>query len=386
MKRPLKQSICWVLSFVLVVLTITYGVKTGANAAEKTEKTIRIGYVEGIQLGSFAQLILKIACFMEEEGSIREGFSEKYADVDYELAYEDGDMAALWEDICDYNVEGGHYQFVREACFNMEQMAEEELPEIVNRNDVDLMFAMGTVAGEYLRDHETKNNYMVMVAADPIASKIVKSETERYAKNAYALIDNTAYQRQIEAGYKFLHFQKLGIVCEDSKVAYLYSAIDVVRQKAKELGFEMLIENVDEPTDEEAMPAYYNKLKKAYRRLIKQGADTIYITFSPIDYENKMQELLDDAIIPNHIKTLAQDESLPVRNGVLFGMSQADSEELAFHVTRQLARYTQEGVPFDQLDMVCECTPKLFLNYQTAQRIDFELSFENLQLMDTIYR
>ena len=36
--------------------------------------------------------------------------------------------------------------------------------------------------------------------------------------------------------------------------------------------------------------------------------------------------------------------------------------------------------------MVCECTPKIYINYSTAEKIGFDFSFEDLQLVDTIYR
>ena len=348
--------------------------------------TVRIGYAQVREYSSFAQQLLKLAEELEAEGSIEAGFSARYEGVDYDQSFRDGDTEKLWNDICDHNVADGRYQFVREAFFDMNRMEEEEYETMVNRDDVDLTFAMGTGPGVYFREHERKNKFMVLLAADPIDSGIVKSETERFISNSYALIDNTTYQRQLEAGYKFLQFRKLGIVCEDSEDAYSYSAIDSVMEASEKLGFEVLIEHVDEPSEKSDYKRYYAELKKAYRSLIEQGMDTLYITVSSIDYTEALQDLLQDSIIPNKIPTLAQDDVAPVIGGALFGVSLVDYSEQAYHVIAQLRRYAEEGVPFEELDQVCECTPKLYLNYTTAKKIDFGVSFENLQLVDSIYR
>lgn len=350
------------------------------------QNVIRIGYAQSDEYSSFAQQLLVIAEKLEEEGSIREGFSEKYAGVNYDEKFTLGDTVTLWNDICDNNVEDAQYQFVREAFFDMDLMPEEEYAAMVNREDVDLTFVMGTAPGVYFREHESKNNFMVMLAADPIASGIVKSETERYIDNSYALIDTTSYQRQIEAGHRFLQFKKLGIVYEDSADAYDYSAIDVVYAEAEKLGFEVVTVNVDEPVSDEDYERYYQELKEAYRTLAAQGIDTLYITVASIDYSEMLQELLADSIIPGKIPTLAQDDVVPVASGALFGVSLVDYSEQADFIVTQLNRYLKEGAAFSELDMVCECTPKIYVNYTTAEKIGFALSFEDMQMVDTIYR
>ena len=148
----------------------------------------------------------------------------------------------------------------------------------------------------------------------------------------------------------------------------------------------MVYENVDEPVDEEDYDRYYSELKKAYRKLVDEGIDCLLVTLASIEYEDKMQELLDDSIIPAKVKTLAQDELTPVANGVLFGITMTDSAESANHVVKQIRRFAEEGVAFEELDMVCEATPKIGVNYTTASKIGFDISFKDLQMVDYIYR
>lgn len=374
---------CVILSVIICAALYTIKISSGKGSAGKT---IRLGYAQVREYSSFAQQLLMLAEELEDEGSIKKGFSEKYKGVDYDRKFSEGDAKILWDDICRNNTQNAKYKFVRDAFFDMDKMSEKEYSKMVNRDDVDITFAMGTAAGVYFKENETKNKYMVLLAADPIASGIVESETKRYNNNSFALIDNTTYMRQIEAGYKLLKFKKLGVVYEYSDGAYEYSAIDSILKESEKLGFRYMTENVVEPKSQDDYDRYYRDLKKAYKKLIKRGMDTLYITVSSIDYPAKLQELLNDSVIPNKIPTLAQDDVSPVVSGALFGVSLVDYAEQANHVITQLRNYAEKGISFDKLDMVCECTPKIFANYTTAKKIGFKLDFQDLQVIDTVYR
>ena len=394
MKRIMKTSgkmaglICCLYLLTVLGNVCVYGQSnTGEPEKNKSDHTVvRFGYVELEEYGSFTQLLLDIAREFAEEGSLDRKFLEEYEDRDFETVFRPGDTLKLWNDICDAQVEGARYQFSREAFFNMDTMKEADYSQFVNRDDVDIMFAMGTAPSVYLFENEEKNKFISLYAADPIESGIVKSTTERYKDNTYALMDYTPFLRQLEGGYKFLKFKKLGVVCEDSEIGHLMAAVPDIEKEAAKLGFETVYEYVDEPVDEEDEERYYREMKQAYRKLVDRGIDCLYVTISSIDYENKMQELLDDAIIPNHINTLTQDDFAPLAYGVLFGLTISNSSEVAAHVVGQIRDYAENKVPFDELEMVYESTPRLGINYTTAKRIGFEVSFEDLQMIDKVYR
>ncbi|SDB24254.1 hypothetical protein [Butyrivibrio sp. INlla16] len=383
-RNKLTATICIIC--ILIISSLTKVCEANASENVTPGTPIRLGYVESEEYGSFTQLLLDIAIEFTYEGSISQSFAEKYKDVNFEEKLSSGDTEKLWNDICDANVAGAKYVFVRDAFFNLDDMNEEDYRSVTNRDDVDIILSMGTASGVYLKNNEKKNKFMNMYAADPIDSGIVKSETERFDDRSFALVDTTPYIRQMDAGYKFIGFKKLGVVYEDSRDAYIYSGIPTIEAKAKEYGFEVVYENVDEPVTDDDYERYYDELKQAYRKLADKGIDCLLVTVSSIEYEEKMQELLDDCIIPKKIKTMAQDELMPVANGVLFGITMTDCSESANHVVQQIRRYAEEGVSFDQLDMVCETTPKIGVNYTTAEKVDFDISFSNLQLVDYIYR
>ena len=383
-QKKIISAICSIAALAVALCVSVKASEAGANSAGTN--VIRLGYVEGDEYGPFAQLLLDMALEFVKEGSIEESFADQFEGVNYEERFSYGDTRKLWNAICDANKEGARYVFVRDAFIDMEELDESEYHIIANRDDVDIMLSMGTVSGVYLSENEKKVKFMNLFAADPVASGIVKSLTERYNDYSYAMIDPTTYMRQIDASYKFLNFKKLGVVYEDSEAAYQYSAIDVIEQKAAEYGFETVYEHVDEPMGEAEYDRYYSELKQAYRRLADKDIDCLMITVASIDYESMMKELLEDTIIPEGIMTIAQDGIVPVAYGALFGVTLTDSRECAAHVVTQIRRYNEKGVPFDQLDMVYESTPRLGVNYATAKRIGFEIPFKDLQMVDFIYR
>ncbi|MBQ8956074.1 MAG: hypothetical protein IJ075_03805 [Lachnospiraceae bacterium] len=387
----MRHRIRRLAAFICCICILVPALFVTANGAENTgavnkKDVIRLGYAESEEYGSFTQLLLDISKKLIDEGSIDPKLLLKYGNADFEVKFREGDTLALWNAMCDANRPDGRYQLTRDAFFNFDEMDESEYPAVVNRDDVDIMLSMGTVSGVYLAEHEETNKYMNMYSGDPIGSGIVKSETERTNINGFATVDTTPYIRQIDTGYKFLKFKKLGVVYEDSEEAYSYSAIDVIEKKAEEYGFEVVYEYVDEPVGSGDYDRYYSELKEAYRSLADQGIDCLYITIASIDYEDKMQELLDDAIIPAGIMTLAQDDFMPLPYGALFGVTINDCNETAAHVFSQIRAYAEEGVPFEELDMICETTPRIGVNYTTAKKIGFKVGFENLQMVDRVFR
>ena len=382
-KKTLSKAFC----FLLLSLSVFCGFSLegrAESAPKKEEDVIYFGYAQVKDYGSFAQVLLDIARNLVEEGSIQESFLAKYENADFEADLKDGDTRKLWNDICDANVEGARYRFRREAFFDMNEMEEADYPEMANRDDVDITFAMGTAPGVYLAENEKKNRFMCIYAADPVASGIVDPHNRN--DHAFATLDLTSYGRQLDVGYRFLHFKKLGVVYEDSEDAYAYSAISFVEEKSREHGFEVVYEHVKEPVSDDDYERYYKELKEAYRKLADAGIDCLYVTICSIDYDSRMQELLDDCIIPAGIKTLAQDDFAPLAGGALFGVTLSDAGETADHVVRQIKNFAEEGTPFRELDMVCEATPKIGINVTTADRIGFALSFEDLQMVDKVFR
>ena len=265
----------------------------------------------------------------------------------------------------------------------MKNMNESDYIKMVNRDDIDLIITMGTVAGKYFLANETKNKFMVFACADPISGGIVKNETERYTDNSFAHIDRTRYERQIRAGHNLFKFKKIGVVYQDTPETFSYSAIDKLRKLSDELNFEVVEKHVIEAQNENDYDRYYKDLKQAYKELANEGIDSLYITTATIENE-KLMDLLDENIYPNNIFTIAQTSEQQVEYGALIGFVINDGMEQGYFAASQIKSYL-EGTPFNELEQVNDDTPKMALNYDIAKRIKLKIPMSTMLIIDSIY-
>ena len=367
----IKRIFCFLIAFTLFIPII---IKMPFAYSKAENSKLRIGYVESEDFYDFSYQMANIFTGLQELNVI---------DNNYKINTNEPDSSKVWNNICD-NYKSDKVEFVKDMYFDMKYMNQEDYVQMTNRNDVDLVIVMGTVAGKYFLENETKNKFMVFAAADPIAAGIVKSATERYTNNSFAHIDNTRYERQIKASHKILNFKKIGVVYQNTEEAYTYSAIDQLKNAAAELNFEIVEKHVDEAKNQNDYNRYYADLRKAYKELANEGIDTLYITTATIENE-QLLNLLEPDIYANKIYTIAQTTESQVKSGALLGVTIQDPREQGYFGATQIKAFI-DGTPFEQLDQVNEGTPKLYLNYDVAKLIDLKIPFSILLITDTIYK
>ena len=360
--------------FILSVFLISILLANESTTYSENELTkLRIGYVESENFDNYSRQLSGIFAGFQKLGLVESSYKVDLNEVD---------TKKIWNDICS-NYTSDKIEFVKDMYFDMKNMSEAEYPKMVNRDDVDLIITMGTVAGKYFLANETKNKFMVFACADPISGGIVKSETERYTDNSFAHIDRTRYERQLRAGHNIFNFKKIGVVYQDTPEAFSYSAIDKLRKLSGELNFEVVEKHVVEAQNENDYDRYYKDLKQAYKELANEGIDSLYITTATIENE-KLMDLLDTDIYANNIFTIAQTSEQQVEYGALIGFVINDGMEQGYFAASQIKSYL-DGTPFNQLEQVNDDTPKISLNYDIAKRIKLKVPLSTMLIIDSIY-
>lgn len=369
----LKKLVASILVVSLLLCATTSYFFSANNSSGRT-RPIRIGYVETDNWEDFSYTLAGIALAFQQAGILG----------DYEINLEEPDSSKVWKDMCDHCI-SDKYKFVKNMYFDMLYMKESEYSKMVNRDDVDLVLVMGTTAGKYFTEHEEKSNYMVFESADAIAAGIVKSGTERFKSNSYAHIDKTRYVKQLQAAHSLINFKKIGVVYENSESAYVYSAIDQLKDASKKFNFKIETINVDEPKNASDYDRYYKELKQAYKSLANKGVDALYLTSSLID-NNKLLSILNEDIYANNIPTIAQTSEEQVKSGALFGTSiTPDFDEMGAFFVEQIREYAENGLAFDKLEQVNEVVPKIYLNYDIAKRIGLKIPFSTMLVIDKLF-
>ena len=369
-----KISILAMIFIFTGVFTIT-GINLNNISSEVTYEKggpLRIGYVESEEFPLYTSLITNIAKDFQKMGVLDS----------YNIDEFNKSANEVWNEMCDHCI-SNDYKFIKDMFYNLKDTNESIYKSAVNNESVDLVLVMGTTAGKYFADKETKNKFMVFAAADPIRSGIIKSETEKYNKNAFAHLDPNKYVRQIQAGHRLLNFKKVGVVFEKNEDAYAYSAIGDLLDQSKKLNFEVVIRNVSEAKNDNDYGRYYRDLTNAYKELVDEKIDMLYMTTATIQNE-KIPDILGKDIYKNNIPVLAQTDESQVECGATVGITMYDFLEQAAFAVNQIKSY-REGTPFEDLEQTNESTAKIYLNYNIAKKLGIDIPLSTLLIVDKIY-
>ena len=375
MKNMMKKKIISILLtiFLLITLVALSGCssRTAVDTAEdKTIREIRIGCFNSGEYYYYHDELDSIALELQRTGYISGYDENKYRETTREV----------WEDIC--KCESEYLHFIPEVYYEQYYMNEEELDSSVADDRVDLMVAIGSLAGSFLteRASEISYDYMVIGVADPISSGMVKSKDERVNDRSFVVVDTKRITRQIEAAYEIFKFKNVGVVYEDSEAAYSYSGIGQLKEAAKKYGFRVHEKHVKEVYEDD-YDRYYSEVRAAYKELIPK-IDLLYITSASIE-DDMLPSLLED-VHNAKIITVAETSESQVEKGVLMHITMSDAYEEGQFVAARILEYAY-GAKITDMDMVFEIAPKICLNRTTIEKVGAKIPLDIYLITDKIY-
>lgn len=344
--------------------------ETSDETERKLSRKVRIGCFNSGEYYYYHDELDSIALELQSNGWIS-GYDEK---KNRKMTKE------VWMDLC--ACDSDNLDFVPEVYYEEYRMSEEEHDEAASCQNVDLMIAIGSLAGNYLTKvaDRISFDYMVIGVADPVAAGIVAGTNERVNDRSFAVVDTGRIRRQIEAAYEIFRFHDVGVVYENSEAAYSYSGIGQLEEMAEKYGFQIHRLHVTEVYHED-YDRYYSELKAAYQELIPK-IDLLYITTATIEDE-KLPWLLED-VIDAGIVTVAETSESQVENGALMHITMSDAYEEGQFVANRICDYAG-GTAITDMDMVFEVAPRICLNSTTIKRTGVKLPFATYLIADRIY-
>ena len=248
------------------------------------------------------------------------------------------------------------------------------------RNDIDLIIAMGTLAGQDMAMLGAPVATVVASTSDAVGARIVKSVEDSGLDNLHARVQPERYQRQVRLFHEIVPFKTLGLVYEDSPEGRTYAAVPAVEQVAKELGFQVKSCNAASngiPVEDATRNAV-----DCYRKLSNQ-VDAMYVTvhrgITP-DSVGQVAEVLRTAQVPS----FAMLGSEQVRDGLLMSLAQADYSYVGLFHAETIARIFNGAKP-RQLSQIWIDPAKIALNLDTARGIGFDPPVDILLAADEVY-
>jgi ABC-type uncharacterized transport system substrate-binding protein len=334
-----------------------------ASPPEKIAKKCRIGYYEGGPYGEYQRVLSSIIDGLSELGWIEP--------VTIPAQENDKDTDKIWAWMA-ANAKSKYLEFISDAHYssNWNKESREEnrqlfLNRLKEKQDIDLIIAMGTWAGQDLANNDHSVPTIVCGVSDAITANIVKSTHDSGYDHVHAHMDPGRYDRQIRAFHDVIGFKKLGAVFMDTVDGRSVAAIEIIEKIAGERDFEKI----------ECPYAYHEDIearRQAFLECLQKIApqiDAFYITQqSAVSFETlpKILEVLNQHKIPS----FSQGGSDEVKHGVLLSVSASSSlKSYGKFYAETIAKVINGAKPRD-LEQVYEAPVKIAFNKAEAKLID----------------
>lgn len=384
--RYIKKITAILLLIIIITATLVESSASVQSEEQYMPKTNnghkwRIGYCETEPFSNYSGILNSIINGLQEYGWLENTQS---------LPYSEGqdDTGAMWNWLSKNNV-SEYLEFPEDAHYTLSTMkiANGKKPEDIiidrlnSKKDIDLMIVMGTKAGILLGNDKHSVPIFVFSASNAYTSGIVKDVEYSGNSHIWAHMDTNRFKRQLQVFNDVFKFKKIGIVYEDSELGKSYTALNDIEYIAKERGFSIEREFVNESKGTHDAERYRNDLKAAYKRLA-QKVDAFYITAATID-PKWLPELLEP-FYKEKIPVFSQLGSDEVKAGALMSITYFDFPNMGRFGADTIIQ-ALSGVPVEKLKQTYENTPQIILNLEVAKKIDYKPSFDIMLVADKIY-
>lgn len=345
-------------------------------AAKPDGSKWQLAYYEGGQYADY-QMILKVILL----GLKNLGW------LSVDLPKEHMEHRQFWEWLSE-NATSDYLEFVPDAYYAPGDFDKELRPkvkaELIQRlnekQDIDLILALGTWAGQDLANDEHSVATVVASSSDPVGSGIVVSVEDSGHPYMHAKVEPERYERQIRLFHDIVPFQKLGLVYEDSPEGRTFAAYDAVKEVAQDRGFEIVechapFSNVSQQEAEEAVVQCYKD--------IASKIDASYITVHRGVNPKSLPKLLAP-LYESQAPTFSMLGSSEVQLGVLMSIAQAGFRYVGQFHADVIARILNGAKP-GELSQLWQDPPKIAINLKVAEIIGYDPPVDILMASDEIY-
>ena len=278
--------------------------------------------------------------------------------------------------------------FLKDAHYNADwdkkvrsKMAADLIKRLNTKKDIDFIIGMGTWAGKDLANNKHKTPTIICSTSDAVGAGIIKSSDDSGFDHIHAQVDPYRFVRQIRIFHDYIEFKRLGMLYEDTEDGRSYAALEKVKKVAKERKFKIMkcFTKSDGVKPEVATAS----VKKCLEKLAKQKVDAIYITEQG---GISGKTICDHAKIinDNRIPSFSQSGQAEVEHGLLMSIAKPGYKYVGLFQAKTMAKVFN-GAKLRQLEQIHESPPKIAINLQTAEVIEWDVPVEILGIADSIF-
>ncbi|MCK5310916.1 MAG: ABC transporter substrate-binding protein [Desulfobacteraceae bacterium] len=372
----MSRLINYILVGLMLILTL-FLVDVCAQDAFKTTpltnhgKKWRIGYLEGGAYSNY-QSILKAMI----ESLMNSGWIER---ASIPKCKNESETLTLWN-FLSTKIKSNYLTFPADAYYSSnwdntlrQKIGTDLIRRLKIRNDIDLMLAFGTWAGQDLANNKHSTPTMILSCSDAVYSGIIKSVEDSGFDHIHAWIDSKKTKRQIRLFYEIVGFKRLGLLYENDLDGRSYSAVEAVLKLSKELNFEVIEYHL--PLDVGGIAQEEIELVKGYE-LIAPRIDAMFIT----DYGGLTKKNIKKLLTPlfeYKVPSFAQTRYDLVKHGILMSAGRANFNADAKFYVQTFSKILNGAKP-GSLPQEFASPLKIAVNLESAKKAGFRLPIDIL--------
>jgi ABC-type uncharacterized transport system substrate-binding protein len=376
--RKIIDKCIFFIIFSIIIVPFVYADNFSINPTTDKGERFRIAYFEGGEYSVYQTMLLYIV-----KGLMEIGWAEMAKIPDQEGEQTD----VLWKWLS-RNIQSKFIEFVDDAHYtchwddhNADTRTEHLITRLNTEKDIDMIIAMGTMAGQKLSNDRHKTPVIVVNATDAVGAKIIKSVEDSGYDHVNAHVDPFRYERQIKLFHDIIGFKKLGMIYEDTVAGRSYAALEDVEKVSIEREFDIVscYAKADNPDFDLAEKDYLRCLNK-----ISLEVDAMYITGSNGVTESSRTKIIK-ILNKNKIPSFSQTGSFEVKDGILLSISQESYKYVGIFHAETMAKIFNGALP-RQLTQIFEEPPKIAINLKTAEIISYDPPVDILAAADEIFQ
>jgi ABC-type uncharacterized transport system substrate-binding protein len=361
------------------VLTFSVNAQDFSSSPQaQPEKRWRIAYYQGGEYSSYYNYLSATT-----KGLRQLGWIEPISLPDFP----EKDTRKLWQWLS-FNVKSQYLEFVADGFYSADwdnmargKVRNNLIARLNHNKDIDMVFAMGTWAGQDLANNLHSVPTVVISSSDPLRSGIIKSLDDSGYDHLFSSYDPELQSQQIQLFHKLIGFKKLGVLYENTLSGRSYAGMELIEQASTDLEFEIVpcytqSDIADQQLAEQSVLECFDKLAQTVDAIFVSSQGGINATTIPklVDIANRYGVL-----------TFAQNGELEVRYGFLLSLiPRSGFGPEGIFVAENVGRIINGAKPRN-LKQLFEGAFSMVMNMKTAEIIGLYMNADLLATSDTLF-
>jgi ABC-type uncharacterized transport system substrate-binding protein len=300
--------------------------------------------------------------------------------------FPDRDAKKLWHWLSQ-NSNSQYLEFVADGYYSADwdniyrkKVSNSLISRLNHSKDIDMVFAVGTWAGQDLANNLHQVPTVVISTSDPQRAGIIKSLDDSGYDQLFAIYDPRLQEQQVQVFHQLIGFKKLGVFYENTLSGRSYAGTNLIEQASAELGFEIvpcytLSDIADRQLAEQSVLECFNKLAQKVDAIFVSSQGGVNAITIP-----KLVEIANRYGVP----TFAQDGARQVGYGFLLSLIRRSGVEPEGMFVAESVGKIINGAKPRNLKQRFEGAFSMVMNMKTAEKIGLYVDADLLATADKL--